>query len=54
MRGIHDRMPVIIQRKDESAWLDPTLKSDRVMPLPPTFGANLYVRRPISLFTMSH
>ena len=33
MRGIHDRMPVIIQRKDEPAWLDPTLKSDRVMPL---------------------
>ena len=33
MRGIHDRMPVIIQRKDETAWLDPTLKSDRVIPL---------------------
>jgi putative SOS response-associated peptidase YedK len=27
MRGIHDRMPVIIQRKDETAWLDPKRRS---------------------------
>jgi putative SOS response-associated peptidase YedK len=33
MRGIHDRMPVIIQRKDETAWLDPTAKGDQVTAL---------------------
>ena len=33
MRGIHDRMPVIIQRKDEAAWLDRAAKSDQIMPL---------------------
>jgi putative SOS response-associated peptidase YedK len=26
-------MPVIIQRKDEIAWLDPTLKSNQIMTL---------------------
>jgi putative SOS response-associated peptidase YedK len=33
MRGIHDLMPVIIQHKDESAWLDPTAKGDQVAAL---------------------
>jgi putative SOS response-associated peptidase YedK len=40
MRGIHDLMPVIIQHKDESAWLDPTAKGDQVAallaPYPPS------------------
>ena len=41
MRGIHDRMPVIIQRKDETAWLDPKLKNDQVTALLAPFPAEL-------------
>ena len=48
MRGIHDRMPVIIQRKDESAWLDPTLKSDRVMPLLAPYPTEMMEAYPVS------
>ncbi len=30
---IHDRMPVILQEKDESTWLDPTTDPDRLLEL---------------------
>ena len=53
MRGIHDRMPVIIQRKDESAWLDPTLKSDRVMPLLAPYPSEMMGAYPVSTLVNS-
>ena len=31
MRDIHDRMPVILSRDDEAAWLDPTLRGREVL-----------------------
>jgi putative SOS response-associated peptidase YedK len=48
MRGIHDRMPVIMQRKDEPAWLDPTLKCDRVMPLLAPYPTEMMEAYPVS------
>jgi putative SOS response-associated peptidase YedK len=53
MRGIHDRMPVIIQRKDESAWLDPRLKSDRVMPLLAPYPTEMMEVYPVSMLVNS-
>ncbi len=51
MRGIHDRMPVIIQRKDEAAWLDP--KSDQIMPLLAPYPAKLMEAYPVSTLVNS-
>jgi putative SOS response-associated peptidase YedK len=53
MRGIHDRMPVIIQRKDESTWLDPMLKSDRVMPLLAPYPTEMMEAYPVSTLVNS-
>ena len=53
MRGIHDRMPVIIQRKDESTWLDPMLKSDRVMPLLAPYPTEMMEAYPVSTLVLS-
>ena len=53
MRGIHDRMPVIIQRKDESAWLDPTFKSDQIMPLLAPYPTELMEAYPVSTLVNS-
>ncbi len=33
MAGIHDRMPVILQREDEAEWLDPTLTDPGIVTL---------------------
>ena len=30
---IHERMPVILEREDEDAWLDPDTPFDTIMPL---------------------
>ena len=53
MRGIHDRMPVIIRRKDEPAWLDPTLKNDRVMPLLAPYPTEMMEAYPVSTLVNS-
>jgi hypothetical protein len=53
MRGIHDRMPVIIQRMDETAWLDPRLKSDRVMPLLAPYPTEMMEAYPVSTLVNS-
>jgi putative SOS response-associated peptidase YedK len=41
-------MPVIIQRKDETAWLDPASKSDQVMPLLAPYPAEMMELYPVS------
>ena len=46
-------MPVIIQRKDETAWLDPTLKSDRVMPLLAPYPTEMMEAYPVSTLVNS-
>lgn len=33
VRPIHERMPVILAREDEDAWLDPATPFDEIMPL---------------------
>ena len=53
MRGIHDRMPVIIQPKDETAWLDPAAKSDHVMPLLAPYPSELMEAYPVSTLVNS-
>ena len=46
-------MPVIIQRKDESAWLDPTFKSDQIMPLLAPYPTELMEAYPVSTLVNS-
>jgi len=46
-------MPVIIQRKDESTWLDPMLKSDRVMPLLAPYPTEMMEAYPVSTLVNS-
>ena len=46
-------MPVIIQRRDESALLDPTLKSDQVMPLLAPYPAEIMEAYPVSTLVNS-
>lgn len=53
MRGIHDRMPVIIQPKDETAWLDPAAKSDQIMPLLAPYPSELMEAYPVSTLVNS-
>jgi putative SOS response-associated peptidase YedK len=53
MRGIHDRIPVIIQRKDETAWLDPAAKSDQIMPLLAPYHSELMEAYPVSTLVNS-
>jgi putative SOS response-associated peptidase YedK len=53
MRGIHDRMPVIIQRKDEAAWLDRAANSDQIMPLLAPYPSDLMEAYPVSTLVNS-
>ena len=46
-------MPVIIQRKDEIAWLDPTLKSDQIMPLLAPYPTEMMEAYPVSTLVNS-
>ncbi len=51
MQKIHNvkqRMPLIIQRKDEAAWVDPTLNEAAVKNLIRPFDADLMVAHPVS------
>jgi|RhiMetdeSRZDD1v2_1073273.scaffolds.fasta_scaffold280383_3 putative SOS response-associated peptidase YedK len=53
MRGIHDRMPVIIQRKDETAWLDRTAKGDQVTALLVPYPCEMMEAYPVSTLVLS-
>lgn len=48
MRGIHDRMPVIIQPKDESCWLDPAAKFHHIAPLLAPYPSESMEAYPVS------
>jgi putative SOS response-associated peptidase YedK len=48
MRGIHDRMPVIIQPKDEPRWLDPAAKFHYVAPLLAPYPSESMEAYPVS------
>lgn len=48
-KKLHDRMPVILKRKDETAWLDPTLtEPDKLTPLLASYPAKEMVMYPVS------
>ena len=49
LKQVHERMPVILARKDEEAWLDPnTQEAEKVLPLLKPYPANLMEFYPVS------
>jgi putative SOS response-associated peptidase YedK len=45
---IHDRMPLILQRKDHDAWLDPATDENRIQSLIAPLGQHLMAGWPVS------
>ncbi len=49
MRGIHNRMPVILDREDEDLWLDPDISEpERLLPLLRSYPATAMEAYPVS------
>ncbi len=48
VKPIHDRMPVILAKKDEKKWLDTAVKPDELAPLLQPFAASQMKSYPVS------
>lgn len=48
VKSVHDRMPVILRREDEQAWLDPTTSADALARLLVPHPADLMASHPVS------